>query len=320
MQISSRWTGSRSLVQRTWGHLFCLLLLILICLSSSLGATVDVGRTDSPRVGEKQFLEQLKAALSDAPETVDRAVFAEKVLKEFLRTPLGFGYELADDYASRSKNPAYFFNARFLYWNGLLVGFRLAPYEELEDSSLLASVLGHEFPKASDGSFGTYEYRAKGATDMLPGCPSGPELSPKLKHFCSIDSGVSYGIDGGFVPTTIGNRKAYYDAAPEIDGLTCLRLLYSINPATRMTAYEHFIRNESAYADWAEKIEKRMAVVFQELPVINTTKGCVTSPESSQFALKYMLRNSDGGRPAAKSTKSSSDSEQTAPAVSPSKP
>jgi hypothetical protein len=232
---------------------------------------------------DRSLVAQVKAALTNQPQHIDR------VLPPGGRKNLGFGYALA----SCHRGAGYMgFSCEMLYSNDTLVSFRLAPGIGPQQNllAIYADMLGDVFRTNHDGTFEPVCYKPEASTAALPGCELQIKMSTNMQFFCSPFSDIYYGTRGGYLGALLPNRRAYLKVAEEIDGLTCLRLLYSINPATRLTAYEHYRRNAKAMAPIRDQIESRMRNVFEEVPRIQTMRGCIVREEDSRQVLESILR------------------------------
>lgn len=231
---------------------------------------------------DRSFIGQVKAALTNNPQHIDRLLSPRE------RKNLGFGYYLASYYGGKGYLS---FGCEMLYSNDTLVSFRLAPgispNHNLE--TVYTDMLNDVFTPNHDGTFQPVCYNPQAAVAALPGCEVQPKMSTNMQSFCSPFSGIRYGTRGGYAGAVLANRRAYLRVASEIDGPTCLRLLYSINPATRLTAYEHYRRHAKAMAAIRNQIESRMRKVFEEVPQIETMSGCTVQREGSRQVLESIL-------------------------------
>jgi hypothetical protein len=234
---------------------------------------------------DRSFVAQVKAVLRNEPQHADRVLLPPPVD----RRNLGFGYSLASHYVGKGYLG---FACQMLYSNDTLVSFRLAP-GMAPDNRLNAAyedMIGDVFRSNHDGTFKPFYYNSEAAVAALPGCDAKVKMNTNMQFFCSPFSGIRYGTIGGYVGAYLENRRAYLKVADEIDGATCLRLLYSINPATRLTAYEHFLRHPVALKAVQSQVESRMRKVLEEVPRIETMKGCIVCQENSREVLNSILR------------------------------
>jgi hypothetical protein len=233
---------------------------------------------------DREFVAQVKTALRNDPQRADQVLLPFPVE----RKNLGFGYALADRYVGKGYLG---FGCQMLYLNDKLVSFRLAPsmaqHKELD--AIYSEMLRDAFRVRQDGTFEPLCYGIEAATSALPGCDVEVKMSTNMQFFCSPFSGIQYGTRGGYAGGYLQNRMAFLQVADEIDATTCLRLLYSINPATRLTAYEYYRLHPATMAAVQRQVESRMRKVFEEVPRIETLRGCIVRQEDSRHVLNSIL-------------------------------
>jgi hypothetical protein len=234
---------------------------------------------------DRAFVARVKAVLRTEPQHADQVLLSFPVE----RRSLGFGYALAEHYVGKGYLG---FGCQMLYLNDKLVSFRVAPSMAPDEKldAIYAEMLGDMFRANHDGTFEPFCFGMEAATSALPGCEVEVKMSTNMQFFCSPFSGIRYGTIGGYTGAYLENRSAYHKVADEMDATTCLRLLYSINPATRLTAYEHYRRHAVAMAAVQSKVEGRMLKVFEEVPRIETLRGCIVREEDSRQLLDSILR------------------------------
>jgi len=65
--------------------------------------------------------------------------------------------------------------------------------------------------------------------------------------------------------------------------------MYAINPASRLTAIEYYLKHKELFSS-QEEINKWIGMNFKEIPKINTMRGCflVTEDPETLFPLYYI--------------------------------
>ena len=67
--------------------------------------------------------------------------------------------------------------------------------------------------------------------------------------------------------------------------------MYSINPASRLTAVEYYYKNKDKFLNSIE-INNWIDTIFTETPTIETLSGCVVRINNSRFLVeKYTTMN-----------------------------
>jgi hypothetical protein len=102
-------------------------------------------------------------------------------------------------------------------------------------------------------------------------------------------SGTMYGYAGGGV--IMQNRKAFLQIKDSLTADQVVLLMYSINPASRLTAIEYYLQHEDLFSS-RQVIDNWVGVVFKATPTIETMSGCfrVTETPQSLFPQYYLDR------------------------------
>jgi hypothetical protein len=113
----------------------------------------------------------------------------------------------------------------------------------------------------------------------------------KIAFYMSPYSGIMYGDEGGW-GSTLENRRFYRTIERSITPDMCALLLYSKNPATRFTAVEFYYKHPQLFKIGKESIEKRIKLIFDELPEIPTMAADEEVTESSrELVQKFIHKN-----------------------------
>lgn len=92
----------------------------------------------------------------------------------------------------------------------------------------------------------------------------------RILFFMTPYSGILYGDYGGIGSTMLDNRFNYLRIENKITPEICEFLLYSKNPATRLSAIEYYLQNPQLFIKNKERIESRINLIFNELPEVRT--------------------------------------------------
>ena len=234
---------------------------------------------------DRNFLREVINKLKQQPLEIDVVLLTSDKTKE----KLGFGY----DYIAGSNGKGYvsiFY--QFVYYNNQLVSFKLNP--EMPDNKKLIPI----YKKIYEGIFDfdlknqvlPYYYDLAKVDSTLPGLQSNIEISKEMKFYMTPYSGILYGDRGGYANSLTINRKHFLTIAAELNANNCLILLYSINPASRLTAFEHYLLNIDKFTkEEKEIIERRMHIVFDELPSIKTMYGCMVTDVRSRDRVNSLV-------------------------------
>lgn len=114
-------------------------------------------------------------------------------------------------------------------------------------------------------------------------------ISNKLLQYMSPESGLEYGYRGGMAGALLKNRSAFLDLENNFTAGQVVAMMYSINPASRLTAIEYYLKNKHRFKitnetlDWIER-------VYQEVPEVYTMNGCLYGKENSKKLVAYMVK------------------------------
>ena len=65
--------------------------------------------------------------------------------------------------------------------------------------------------------------------------------------------------------------------------------MYSINPVSRLTAIEYYLKNKQRFTN-TKRIGKWIAKVFGEVPTIETIYGCLVTNENSKLLVEKFAK------------------------------
>lgn len=106
-------------------------------------------------------------------------------------------------------------------------------------------------------------------------------LNENLQFLMTPFSGIEYVYSGGYSGAIFTNRGLYLNEREKINSEICKTLLYSKNPATRLMAIEHYIKNKDEFKE-TELIDSWIETVYSELPTIGTMEGCFGMSRNSR--------------------------------------
>ena len=115
-------------------------------------------------------------------------------------------------------------------------------------------------------------------------------MNENLKYLMTPFSGIEYGYSGGIAGALFTNRGIYLNEKKEINPEICKTLMFSKNPAVRLMAIEHYLKNKSEFTN-IKPIDNWIENVYSELPRIETLEGCmVMSRDSKELVTEYVNR------------------------------
>lgn len=203
---------------------------------------------------------------------------------------LGFGWKawrpgIGGGYASVS--------AEFYYYYDSIISYSLTPY--LSDKKNLIKrykkLYGNYFSYIND-KIQPYRYNETALLKPLVRYKGNlkTENSPKkLLEYMSPVSGTMYGHYGGGV--IMKNRKAFNQIKDSLTSEQVLLMMYSINPASRLTAIEHYLKRNWEKLGQQPSVEHWISKIFKETPKIKTMSGCFLITESPEGLFPWFYIN-----------------------------
>jgi hypothetical protein len=134
-------------------------------------------------------------------------------------------------------------------------------------------------------------WRYNEASSALNGLTVNTSTDKSLDFFMTPYSGTVYGDYGGITSAILANRAAYQTVWKEITPAVCEALLYSKNPATRLSGIEYYYQNASRFKNQKQRVESRIKAIYKELPVVTTMRGCEESVENSEELVNGFVKH-----------------------------
>ena len=113
-------------------------------------------------------------------------------------------------------------------------------------------------------------------------------ISDEMLQYMSPESGLEYGYRGGMANALLKNRSRFLQLKKHLSAEQVKAMMYSINPASRLTAIEYYLKNKDRFKitnetrDWIE-------VVYREVPEIYTMNGCLYGKRNSKELVAAMI-------------------------------
>lgn len=203
---------------------------------------------------------------------------------------LGFGYYSVDGFYRPTNGSNIKINYQFIFRHKKLISYQLSAdlpiqqaligryrkfYSKVFDFSVDAGIGGRS-------NFVYYNYSEM--TKPLNGAKQAKTstMDKEVSFFMTPYSGTMYGGQiMGYGWGDLANR-AHYNAikakiTPEIDYI----LLYSLNPATRLSAIEYYYQHPELFNNKIA-LEARIKVLYKEMPVITTIIGTTTTNQNAE--------------------------------------
>lgn len=203
------------------------------------------------------------------------------------REKLGFGYYEVK--GSTGKGYVSFFYD-FIYLQNQLVGFSICA-QMPDDIRLRKRYTKYYSPLFTFNRYPISEPIYYGYNDMVKSLNSRSNaiLDARIAFYMTPFSGTMYGDYGGISMTMLENRTNYLKIKKKINARVCELLLYSKNPATRFTAIEFYYQHSKLFSHEREQLEKRIKVIFDEMPQIQTMSADLIITEKSKALVQSFV-------------------------------
>jgi hypothetical protein len=102
-----------------------------------------------------------------------------------------------------------------------------------------------------------------------------PQTVPrKILEYMTPNSGTMYGYAGGYGGHLLQNRKAFIEIKDSLTNDQVIFLMYSINPASRLTAIEYYLKYKNSFSN-QQTLDEWIEINFKEIPTVQTLFGCI---------------------------------------------
>lgn len=126
---------------------------------------------------------------------------------------------------------------------------------------------------------------AKYKPDLLNNHPDKQTITFLMTPF----SGLEYGTRGGIAGDLLQNRKEFLKLT-RLDEDTCVYLMHSKNPVTRLTAIETLMRNAVEWKIDLKKYEQDFQMIFRSHPSVQTLEGKIAATKPSEPLVKALSK------------------------------
>lgn len=263
-------------------HCLIIMVILVIAIDKVDGQS---GRIEPGWIKQDSiFIDNLAKAYKRNPTNIEGLLSSNKNKPD----NLGFGYYSISSGTGRGYVSIFY---QFIYYKNRLVSYRLDP--QMPDDSRLTN----RYFKFYNKLFKVNKYRLpeslyydyEGMTKPLNNFKTAVQNSDVL-FFMTPYSGTIYGDYGGIGSTILDNRVNYLRIKRIITPEICELLLYSKNPATRLSAIEYYYQNPSKFFKYKDKLKNRVKVIFNELPVVTTMSADLEVTESAKVLVNKFVK------------------------------
>jgi|LakMenEpi03Aug12_release.lakeMendotaPanAssembly.Ray.scaffolds.fasta_scaffold475127_2 hypothetical protein len=132
------------------------------------------------------------------------------------------------------------------------------------------------------------EYGMRSLEEPLPqykGVFSTKPSVDSIRTYLSPACGTRYGFRGGYSNTLTANRACFRNIKDKVDDDMLLLMMYSINPATRLTAIEYYYYRTGHEFGANPEVDAWVRKVFSEVPRVSFAIGCIGETMDAEAAV-----------------------------------
>ncbi|WP_276373956.1 hypothetical protein [Chryseolinea sp. H1M3-3] len=235
---------------------------------------------------DKKIIRELNAVDRGDARNVE-AYFIEHRKRPATKENLGFGWSISNMAVGGGYTSI---SGTFVYFNDTIVSYSL--YSRVPDENKLirryTGWLKGTFAIDSSG-IKSLDYRKHLLSIPLIGY-DGPlkieDLPVEVFNYMSLHSGTMYGYSGGLNNTLFQNRSNFNKLKQKLTTDIVYLLMYSVNPASRLTAIEYYRKNSQEF-DNKDKIDTWIDTVYKEVPMVHTLMGCIGETWNSRLLVEF---------------------------------
>lgn len=233
--------------------------------------------------GEDKLLIKKIVELTDSPQKLNE-YFSEKN-KSPRNSRLGFGYWVK---SSRIGAGYIGISCDFYFYKDSLISYVLKPElpNKKRQKKKYLEWYSNKFEVTDDlqikPKYHNYEYFKKPLKEYKRELINDEQIT----YYMSPQSGLYYGGRGGFSMSLLPNRKLFIELESKLNKQIVIQLMYSKNPASRLTAIEYYFRNPKLFIQEKEELDNWIEIVFKQVPYVRTLNGCIGGNESSKEITK----------------------------------
>ncbi len=249
-------------------------IIAIIFLFLSIGA---VAHNPFWVIKDKRLIKDVVELDKNNPKRIEEYFKIQKC--DLTKKNLGFNWKVW----SPSIGSGYIsISATFIYHNDLIVSYSITP-ELPEEKGLIKKYRKwyNNFFEFESNRILPYHYNKNKINKPLKEYDrllTRLEISPKIEEYMTPYSGIEYGYyKGGYSNNILfENRRNFLNIEEHLTNEQVILIMYSINPASRLTAIEYYLKNKSKFSV-SNEIENWIKKNFKETPIIETRIGCTYS-------------------------------------------
>jgi hypothetical protein len=224
---------------------------------------------------DKKIIKNIVQLDRNNPQAVEQYFRTQKIQKcNTDKENLGFGWKMwtpgiGGGYISIS--------AKFIYYHDSIISYSLKP-EMPEEKGLIKSYKNWYQNSFSFelGKIQSFYYHLDSIFRPLKeynGTLTSNTVPRKILEYMTPNSSTMYGHSGGYPVNLLQNRRKFFEIRSSLTNDHVVFLMYSINPASRLTAIEYYLRHKDSFTN-QQAIEEWIEKNFTETPKVETLFGC----------------------------------------------
>ncbi|NME72428.1 hypothetical protein [Flammeovirga aprica] len=249
---------------------FLILLLFFTCSISLFACNPFWVKAD------KKLIKGIVALDKNNPAEIAHFFISQTIHKSnTTKKNLGFGWEI---WRSGIGSGYIGISATFIYHNDSVVSYSINPKMPKEKALIKRYKKWYleefEFESSQIQPIVYHKYFVEKPLKYYDGKLTERSTPQQIAHYMSPFSGTTYGDKIlGLVDSYLTNRKAFLSIKDNLTTEQVILMMYSINPASRFTAIEYYMKNKADFNN-TEKIEEWIEINYKEIPNINISGGC----------------------------------------------
>lgn len=225
---------------------------------------------------DKKIIQSIVQLDTKKPEVVEHYFRTQKIHKcDTTKTNLGFGWKM---WTPGIGGGYIGISATFYYYHDSIVSYTISP-DMPEEKGLIKRYktwYQERFLFESD-KIQPLSYQSEIIFKPLKEYTGSltPQTVPrKIVEYMTPGSGMMYGYSGGYGGGLLKNRKAFLEIQDSLTNDQVVLLMYSLNPASRFTAFEYYLKHIDSFSD-QQILDELMEKNFMEVPTVQTLFGCI---------------------------------------------
>jgi len=224
---------------------------------------------------DKKLIRNIVQLDRNNPQAVEEYFRTQKIQKcDTAKENLGFGWTM---WTPGIGGGYIGISATFIYYHDSIISYIINP--EMPDEKGLIKRYKNWYKNSFSfelGKIQPFSYNLDSILRPLKeynGTLTSKTVPRKIVQYMTPNSGTMYGYAGGYPGDLLKNRRRFFEIRDSLTNDQVIFLMYSINPASRLTAIEYFLRHKDSFTN-QQALEAWIEKNFTETPKVETLFGC----------------------------------------------